>query len=167
MTERLADAELVDAFLSQEDRCTHSGLVLSDCFSQNHFDLVFAYATVVQKSAVRQALIACLSLPSFDPRLGLPPRNATFEKHLENLLLHALRAITNDGYVARADRVSASLLLEAAAIRARREPGIRVDDAPPTQPDPDQTADVTRPTSLFRRAQQVLFAQQAWRGRPD
>jgi hypothetical protein len=167
MSERLSDAELVDAFLSQEDRCTHSGLVLSDCFSQSHFDLVFAYATVVQRSAVRQALIACLSLPSFDPRLGLPARNATFEKHLENLLLHALRAITNDGYVARADRVTASLLLEAAALRARREPGIRIDDAPPTQPDPDQTTEATKPPSFLRRAQQVLFAQQGWRERPD
>jgi hypothetical protein len=136
-TERFYDLELVDAFLSREDRCTHSGLVLSDCFSQSHFDLVFEYATVVQKSAVRQALIACLSLPSFDPRFGLPARNATFEKHLENLLLHALRGVANDGYVPRADRVTASLLLEAAAIRARREPGVRSDEASPAQSDWD------------------------------
>jgi hypothetical protein len=123
MGERQNDDELVDAFLSQEDRYTHSGLLLSDCFSQNHFDLVFAYGTVVQKSAVRHALIACLSLPSFDPMLGLPPRNETFEKHLENLVLYALRSIVADTYVARDDRALANELLEAVMMRAGGDPG--------------------------------------------
>jgi hypothetical protein len=137
MGERQHDDELVDAFLSQEDRYTHSGLLLSDCFSQNHFDLVFAYGTVVQKSAVRQALIACLSLPSFDPMSGLPARNETFEKHLENLVLYALRGIVADTYIARADRALASQLLEAVMMRAGNDPGAGSDAPAPAQTDPD------------------------------
>ena len=78
------DMELLDAFLSQDDRLTHSGMMLSDCFAPSQFDLVFEYGTVIQKSAVRQALIACISLPVVEPGAETPPRNATFEKHLEN-----------------------------------------------------------------------------------
>jgi hypothetical protein len=114
---QLTDWELLDAFLSQEDRLTHSGMMLSDCFSPSQFDLVFEYGTVIQKSAVRQALIACVSLPPIDPGLEVPPRNATFEKHLENLLLHALRSIAADERVPRRERVAASLLVEATANR--------------------------------------------------
>jgi hypothetical protein len=117
MAARLNDAELVEAFLNQEDRRTHSGLMLSDCFSYGGFELVFEYGTVVQKSAVRQALIACLSLPSFDHRQDVPPRNATFEKHLENLMLHALRGIAADERIMRGDRAAADLILEAASLR--------------------------------------------------
>jgi hypothetical protein len=113
---QLTDPELLDAFFSQEDRQTHSGMMLSDCFSPGQFDLVFEYGTVIQKSAVRQALIACLSLPSIEPGLEVPPRNATFEKHLENLLLHALRSIAADERVPRRERVATSLLVEATLI---------------------------------------------------
>ena len=111
------DMELLDAFLSQNDRRTHSGMMLSDCFSPSQFDLVFEYGTVIQKSAVRQALIACLSLPAIEPGAETPPRNVTFEKHLENLLLHALRSIAVDEWVPRPERVAANLLVEAAEIR--------------------------------------------------
>jgi hypothetical protein len=114
---QLTDWELLDAFLSQEDRRTHSGMMLSDCFSPSQFELVLQYGTVIQRSAVRQALIACLALPPVDPREETPPRNATFERHLENLLLHALRSITADDTVPRPERVAANLLVEAAAIR--------------------------------------------------
>src|SRR6516162_6117799 len=107
---QLTDLELLDAFFSEEDRLTHSGLMLSDCFSPSQFELVFDYGTVIQRSAVRQALIACLSLPSIDPGQEVPPRNATFEKHLANLLLHALRGIAADERVPRRERVAASLL---------------------------------------------------------
>ncbi len=111
------DSELLDAFLSQNDRLTHSGMMLSDCFSPSQFDLVFEYGSVVQRSAVRQALIACLSLPAIEPGTVVSPRHVTFEKHLENLLLHALRSIAADEWVPRPERVAASLLVEAAAIR--------------------------------------------------
>jgi hypothetical protein len=114
---QLTDMELLDAFLSQDDRLTHSGMMLSDCFTPSQFDLVFEYGTVMQKSAVRQALIACLSLPAVERGAEMPPRNATFEKHLENLLLHALRSIAADQWVPRPERVAASLLVEAATIR--------------------------------------------------
>ena len=60
---QLTDWELLDAFLSQEDRLTHSGMMLSDCFSPNQFELVFEYGSVMQRSAVRQALIAALRYP--------------------------------------------------------------------------------------------------------
>jgi len=114
---QLTDWELLDAFLSLEDRLTHSGMMLSDCFSPNQFELVFEYGSVMQRSAVRQALIACLSLPTIDPGQEVPPRHATFEKHLDNLLLHALRGIAADESVPRRERVAASLLVEAATIR--------------------------------------------------
>jgi hypothetical protein len=114
---QLTDTELLDAFLSQDDRLTHSGMMLSDCFTPSQFDLVFEYGSVFQKSAVRQALIACLSLPTVERGVEPPPRNATFEKHLENLLLHALRSISADEWIPRRERAAASLLVEAAAIR--------------------------------------------------
>jgi hypothetical protein len=46
-----------------------------------------------------------------------PPGNATFEKHLENLLLYALRSIAADEGVPRREHDAASLLVDAAAIR--------------------------------------------------
>jgi hypothetical protein len=61
---QVSEAELVEAFIGQADRCTHSGLRLRDCFSRTVFDLVFRYGSVLQKSAVRQALIACISRAS-------------------------------------------------------------------------------------------------------
>ena len=67
MSTRVTDAELVEAFLGQADRCTHSGQMLGDCFSASQFDLAFQYGSVVQRSAIRHALIACLSLPAPDP----------------------------------------------------------------------------------------------------
>jgi hypothetical protein len=71
----------------------------------------------MQRSAVRQALIACLALPAIDPGREVTPRHATFEKHLANLLLHGLRAIAAEESVSRRERVAASLLVEAATIR--------------------------------------------------
>jgi hypothetical protein len=59
---QVTDAELVETFIRQADRYTHSGLRLRDCFSRTAFDLVFGYGSVLQRSAVRQALIACISL---------------------------------------------------------------------------------------------------------
>jgi len=125
MSTRVTDAELVEAFLGQEDRRTHSGQMLSDCFSASQFDLAFEYGSVVQKSAIRHALIACLSLPAPDPRAELPVRYATFEKHLENLLVHALRSVAGDIQVARPERVAANLLVEAAWFRNNFEVAAR------------------------------------------
>jgi hypothetical protein len=116
---RLTDADLVEAFLTQEDRPSHSGRMLSDCFSKSQFDLAFEYGSVVQRSAMRHALIACLTLPPVEASPRASVRHATFEKHLENLLLHALRRIAADPYVARPERVAADLLLEAARLRSR------------------------------------------------
>jgi hypothetical protein len=130
---QVTDAELVEAFLGQDDRRTYSGKMLSDCFSPTQFDLAFQYGSVVQRSAVRHALIACLSLPAPDPRADLPVRYATFEKHLGNLLVHSLRSIAGDAQVARPERVAANLLVEAAwfrnnfevASRSRRSVSVR------------------------------------------
>jgi hypothetical protein len=55
---QVSDAELVEAFIGQADRYTRSGLKLGDCFSRTALDLVFRYGSVLQRSAVRQALIA-------------------------------------------------------------------------------------------------------------
>ncbi len=139
MTERPGDLELVEAFLSQEDRRTHSGLMLSDCFSYAGFELVFEYGTVVQRSAVRQGLIACLSLPSFDPRAEPPARNTTFEKHLENLLLHVWRSIADDERIRHEDRAAAGVLLDAVSRRnQRREPAYDDDGQPPAGSDQER-----------------------------
>ena len=43
----------------------------------------------------------------------------TFEKHLDNLLVHVLRTIAADGTVASYDRDIANLLVETAAARKR------------------------------------------------
>jgi hypothetical protein len=131
---QLTDLELLDAFFSQEDRLTHSGLMLSDCFSPSQFELVFDYGTVIQRSAVRQALIACLSLSSIDLGQEVPPRNATFEKHLANLLLHALRSIAADERVPHRERVAANLLVEAAAIQKLPQLVTSTPIAPPPEP---------------------------------
>ena len=116
---QVTDADLVETFIGQADRSTHSGLKLRDCFSRTAFDLVFRYGSVLQKSAVRHALVACLSLPAVDHLSAPSVRHATFEKHLDNLLVHALRTIAADGTVARYDRDIANLLVETAADRTR------------------------------------------------
>jgi hypothetical protein len=116
---QVTDADLVETFIGQADRSTHSGLKLRDCFSRTAFDLVFRYGSVLQKSAVRHALVACLSLPAVDHLSAPSVRHTTFEKHLDNLLVHALRTIAADGTVARYDRDIANLLVETAADRTR------------------------------------------------
>jgi hypothetical protein len=116
---QVPDAELVETFIGQADRYTHSGFKLRNCFSRTAFDLVFRYGSVLQKSAVRQALIACISLPAVDHLSAPSVRHIIFEKHLDNLLVHALRTIGADGAVARYDRDIANLLVETAADRTR------------------------------------------------
>jgi hypothetical protein len=44
-------------------------LKLSEAFSWEAFELVFNNGTVVQKCAVRQALLACISLPAVDTQV--------------------------------------------------------------------------------------------------
>jgi hypothetical protein len=115
---QVSDAELVEAFIGQADRYTHSGLKLRDCFSRTAFDLVFRYGSVLQRSAVRQALIACISLPAIDHLSATSVRHITFERHLDNLLVHVLRTIGADGTVASYDRDIANLLVETDRTRA-------------------------------------------------
>lgn len=138
MAERPGDLELVEAFLNQEDRRTYSGLMLSDCFSYAGFELALEYGTVVQRSAVRQGLIACLSLPAFDPQSEPPARNTTFEKHLENLLIYVWQSIADDETIRREDRAAAALLLDT-ALRKRgpREPAPMAENEPPGESDED------------------------------
>jgi hypothetical protein len=76
-------------------------------------------AQFCKKSAVRHALLACLSLPAVNHLSAPSVRHVTFEKHLDNLLVHALRTIAADGTVARYDRDIANLLVETAADRTR------------------------------------------------
>ncbi|MGB8486234.1 MAG: hypothetical protein WCD67_08200 [Xanthobacteraceae bacterium] len=116
---QVTDADLVETFIGQADRNTHSGINLRNCFSRTAFDLVFRYGSVLQKSAVRQALIACISLPAVDHLSTPSVRHIIFEKHLDNLLVHALRTIAADGTVARYDRDIANLLVETAADRTK------------------------------------------------
>jgi hypothetical protein len=80
---------------------------------------VFGYGSVLQKSAVRQALIACILLPAIDHPSATSVRHVTFERHLDNLLVHVLRTIAADGTVASYDRDIANLLVETAADRTR------------------------------------------------
>ena len=114
-TYRPSEAELVEAFLGQADRYTHSGLKLSDCFSWEAFALVFNHGTVLQRSAVRQALLACISLPHVDSESATPVRHITFEKHLNNWLLHIFRIIADDSKVDNSDRRMAKVLAESAS----------------------------------------------------
>ena len=114
-TYRPSEAELVEAFLGQADRYTHSGVKLSDCFSWEAFALVFNYGTVLQKSALRQALLACISLPHVDSESATPIRHVTFEKHLNNWLVHVLRIIADDSNVDNSDRRMAKVLAESAS----------------------------------------------------
>jgi hypothetical protein len=130
---QVSDAELVEAFIGQGDRYTRSGLKLDDCFSRTAFDLVFRYGSVLQRSAVRQALIAYISLPDVNHLSARSVRHNTFEKHLDNLLVHVLRTIAADGTVARYDRDIASLLVETAGDRPR---------APIARSDDDRVADM-------------------------
>ena len=124
---QVPDAELVEAFIGQADRYTRSGLKLGDCFSRTALDLVFRYGSVLQRSAVRQALIAYISLPDVNQLSARSVRHNTFEKHLDNLLVHVLSTIAADGTVARYDRDIASLLVETAGDRPR-VPIARSDD---------------------------------------
>jgi len=107
-----SDLELIEKFLGQSDRYTHSNLKLSEGFSRVAFELVFEYGSNLQKSAVRQALIACVSLPAVGAHSFTPVRNITFEKHLSNLLVHVLKAIANDNAVSTYDRDIAMLLAD-------------------------------------------------------
>ena len=107
-----SDLELIEKFIAQSDRYTHSNLKLSEGFSRVAFELVFEYGSNLQKSAVRQALIACVSLPAISAHSSTPVRNITFEKHLSNLLVHVLKAIADDKAVASYDRDIAMLLAE-------------------------------------------------------
>ena len=133
---QVPDAELVETFIGQADRYTHSGFKLRNCFSRTAFDLVFQYGSVLQISAVRQALIACILLPAVDHPLAPSVRHMTFEKHLDNLLVHVLRTIAADGTVASYDRDIANLLVETAADR-RRAPTERHKNNQPAEADID------------------------------
>jgi len=110
---RPSDEELVEAFLGQADRYTHSGLRLSEVFSWEGFELVINDGTVLQRSAVRQALLACISLPSVDPDFPPPVRHTTREKHLHNWLLHVLKRIAEDPNVDSSDRRMAHAIVQA------------------------------------------------------
>ena len=112
---QVPDAELVETFIGQADRYTHSGFKLRNCFSRT----ASQYGSVLQISAVRQALIACILLPAVDHPLAPSVRHMTFEKHLDNLLVHVLRTIASDSTVASYDRDIANLLVETAADRKR------------------------------------------------
>ncbi len=145
---RPSEAELVEAFLGQADRYTHSGLKLSDCFSWEAFALVFNYGTVLQKSAVRQALLACISLPHVDSESATPVRHITFEKHLNNWLIRVLGIIANDSNVENSDRRVAKVLVESAsrgteAIFARDEINrpLTTDTDMPLEPHKEQVQD--------------------------
>jgi hypothetical protein len=50
--QQVPDAELVETFVGQADRYTHSGFKLRNCFSRTAFGLVFQYGSVLQISAV-------------------------------------------------------------------------------------------------------------------
>jgi len=106
------DSELVETFLGQADRYTHSNLKLREAFSRVAFGLAFEYGSNLQKCAVRQALKACVLLPTVSPQSSTPVRHITFEKHLSNLLVHVLKTIADDDAVAGYDRDIARLLVE-------------------------------------------------------
>jgi len=110
--EEAVDLELVETFLGQADRYTHSNLKLSEAFSRVAFGLAFEYGSNLQKCAVRQALKACVSLPTISPQSSTPVRHVTFEKHLSNLLVHVLKTIADDGAIPGYDRDIARLLVE-------------------------------------------------------
>ena len=110
--EEAVDLELVETFLGQADRYTHSNLKLSEAFSRVAFGLAFEYGSNLQKCAVRQALKACVSLPTVGPKSSTPVRHVTYEKHLSNLLVHVLKTIADDDAIAGYDRDIARLLVE-------------------------------------------------------
>jgi hypothetical protein len=128
MAAQQSDIELVAAFLSQPDRYTYSGGRLSDCFPRTAFELVFEYGTILQKSAVRQALMACISLPAVDPGSHASVRHVTFEKHLSNLLLHSLRNVAVENSVDVADRHLAELLIDVSDVRSQSSVASEKDD---------------------------------------
>ena len=128
MAAQASDSELVAAFLSRPDRYTHSGLRLSDCFPRSVFELVFEYGTVLQRSAVRQALMACISLPAVGPGDHASVRQITFEKHLSNLLLYTLRSIAVDGSVDVSDRHLAELFIDVSDVRPQSSVASEKDD---------------------------------------
>ena len=141
---RPSDKELVEAFLGQPDRHTHSGLRLSESFSWEAFELVFNNGTVLQKRALRQALLDCISLPSVNHDFPPPVRHTTLEKHLHNWLLHVLKRIVENPNIDSSDRRMAHVIVQAASPGApthiaNEEVQPLVAEAPevPIQPDND------------------------------
>jgi hypothetical protein len=128
MAAQQSDIELVAAFLTQPDRYTYSARRLSDCFPRTAFELVFEYGTVLKRSAVRQALMACISLPAVGPDIHPSVRHITFEKHLSNLLLHTLRNIAVDNGVDVSDRHIAELLIDVSDVRPQSSVASEKDD---------------------------------------
>jgi hypothetical protein len=77
---------------------------------------------------VRQALMACISLPAVGPGDHASVRQITFEKHLSNLLLHTLRSIAVDGSVDVSDRHLAELFIDASDVRPQSSVASEKDD---------------------------------------
>ena len=142
---RPSDEELVEAFLGQADRQTHSGLGLSEAFSWEAFELVFNNGTVLQRSAVRQALLACIGLPSVDPNFPTPVRHTTLEKHLHNWLLHVLERVAEDSNVDPSDQRMAQVIIEAASPDTQANfasEDVEPHEAPETSLQPDTDGDL-------------------------
>jgi hypothetical protein len=136
---RPSDEEPVEAFLGQPDRYTHSGLMLSESFSWEAFELVFNNGTVVQKCAVRQALLACISLPAVDAQADTPVRHIIWEKHLYNWLVHVLKMAAEDRNVDPSDRRMAQLVIEDASPGAALLTTAIEDELPPITAAPEAT----------------------------
>ena len=79
---------------------------------------------------MRQALKACISLPTVSPKSSTPVRHVTFEKHLSNLLVHVLKTIADDGAIPGYDRDIARLLVEIRLGQLYAPKLERVDDYP-------------------------------------
>ena len=136
---RPSDEELVEAFLGQPDRYTHSGLKLSESFSWEAFELVFNNGTVVQKCAVRQALLACISLPAVDVEFATPVQHITLERHLHNWLLHVLRKVIEDPTVDPADQRMAQVIVEGSSVGTAPLNFTTEDAQPPIEEAPEAT----------------------------
>jgi hypothetical protein len=136
---RPSDQELIEAFLGQPDRYTHSGLKLSESFSWEAFELVFNNGTVVQKCAVRQALLACISLPAVDAQVDTPVRHIIWERHLYNWLIHVLKMVAEDRHLDPADRRMAQLIVEDASPRGALLTTAIEDEQPPIKAAPEAT----------------------------
>jgi hypothetical protein len=153
---RPSDEELARAFLAQPDRYAHSGLKLTDCFSWLAFDLVFTHGTAMQRSAVRQGLIACLSLPSLDAPFTTPLRHMTMEKHLHNWLLHGVRIISYDSKVEASDRRIARHLVETGMVQAETT-FAREQPRPYPIPDKGSTQRINETSDLTLHTQQPVL----------